>query len=78
LVSGGIGTWQVISDVLLWIGPVASGDEVRLNYRLMLDNSRDYTLYHVAYVSDQYGERWAVAARTEVWTWKTYFPLMHK
>jgi len=76
--TGGIGTWQVVSDVLSWTGPVAAGSEVVLNYQLELDYAGDYLLRHVAHISDQYGERWHPESRATIWIEKAFFPLVYK
>jgi len=74
--SDDIGRSQVVSKTLSWAGPVAAGDEVWLRYRLALDDASDYWLRHEAWVSDQYGEKWPIEARTEVRAWKAYLPLL--
>jgi uncharacterized repeat protein (TIGR01451 family) len=76
--TGGVGTWQVVSDALFWTGPVAAGNEVVLSYQLELDSVGDYILRHVAHVSDQYGERWSTETRVTIWTYKTFFPIMYR
>jgi hypothetical protein len=76
--TGGIGTWQVVSDVLSWTGSVAAGSEVVLGYQLELNEVGNYMLRHVTHLSDQYGERWNPEASASIWTWRTFFPMMHK
>jgi len=76
--SGGIGMGEVVSRTLSWIGPVAAEDEVALRYHLALDNAGGYWLIHRAQVGDQHGEQWHVEARTDVWFWKAYLPLVFK
>jgi hypothetical protein len=76
--SGGIGSGEVIDQVLSWTGPVTAGGEVALRYQLLLDSAGDYQLIHEAWVGDQYGERWPVAAWTEVQLLRIYFPRLYR
>lgn len=76
--SGGVGSGEVLSDVLSWTGTIAAGGEATLRYSLDLDGSGDHWLIHTAWIADQYGERWPFEARTWVQNWRTLFPLMHR
>jgi hypothetical protein len=64
----------VTSDTLVWMGPVAPGEQVLLHYNLVLDDAGDYWLRHQAWVSDDQGERWPTETRTHVPYVKRYLP----
>lgn len=76
--SGGIGSGQLITDTIFWIGPVDLGGSVVLSYQVALDDTAEYWLVHEALVTDQTGESWALMEQTWVAPWRNYLPVIGK